>query len=100
MPPTQQEVARSEPTPYNKMIRMLGWRDGGGGWEAPTKWQWTLHLVAPTSELSHHQQTTQGAQEHVIRGSLDLCRKPEPYFPDDQLLPGLSIPFHYRSDYT
>ena len=37
------------------------------------------HLVVPTSELSHHQQTTQGAQEHVIRGSLDLCRKPEPH---------------------
>ena len=32
------------------------------------------HLVAPTSELSHHQQITQG---HVIRGRQDLCRKPE-----------------------
>ena len=54
------------------------WASGiKGDREAPTKWQWTLHLVALTSEVSHHQQTARG---HVIRGRQDLCRKPELYF--------------------
>ena len=47
-----------------------------GDQEAPTKWWWILHLVTPTSELSHHQQTTRG---HIIRGRQDLCWKPEPH---------------------
>ena len=33
--------------------------------EAPIKWQRILHLVTPTSELSHQQQTAQG---HAISG--------------------------------
>ena len=50
-----------------------------GDREAPTKWWQTPHLVAPTSELSHHQQTppTPG---HVIRGETGPMQETWAYF--------------------
>ena len=77
-PPTHQEVARSEPMPYNnKRIGMLGGQDQGGSGG-------TNKMVADPPPCCPRLRTFPSPADRpgtCHQGRPDLCRKPEPYLP-------------------